>query len=149
MLGDMESVDTEFYNSVKYILDNDPEPLCLYFTASREFLGQVRGEGGEEGGREEEEGGEEGRGGREGGRGGGRREEEEEGEGRAEEEDGRREEEEEGGGGEGKEFCDLYHVDSETTRLTRLLMHTPEKLRARYCYWSVYESTSSSILTLT
>ena len=62
-----------------------------------------------------------------------------------------------GGGGRGgrkrrrgeKEFCALYHVDSETTRLTRLFMHTPEKLRARYCYWSVYESTSSSILTLT
>ena len=41
-LSDMESVDTEFYNSVKYILENDPEPLCLTFTASREFLGQVR-----------------------------------------------------------------------------------------------------------
>lgn len=40
-LSDMESVDTEFYNSVKYILENDPEPLCLTFTASREFLGQV------------------------------------------------------------------------------------------------------------
>ena len=37
----MEAVDTEFYNSVKYILENDPEPLCLTFTASREFLGQV------------------------------------------------------------------------------------------------------------
>ena len=41
VLTDMEAVDTEFYNSVKYILDNDPEPLCLTFTASREFLGQV------------------------------------------------------------------------------------------------------------
>ena len=41
VLADMEAVDTEFYNSVKYILDNDPEPLCLTFTASREFLGQV------------------------------------------------------------------------------------------------------------
>jgi hypothetical protein len=39
--ADMESVDTEFYNSVIYILENDPEPLCLTFTASREFLGQV------------------------------------------------------------------------------------------------------------
>ena len=45
VLSDMEAVDTEFYNSVKYILDNDPEPLCLYFAASREFLGKVRGEG--------------------------------------------------------------------------------------------------------
>ena len=40
-LSDMESVDSEFYNSVKYILDNDPEPLCLAFTANREFLGKV------------------------------------------------------------------------------------------------------------
>jgi len=42
-LSDMEVVDTEFYNSVKYILENDPEPLCLTFSASREFLGQVCG----------------------------------------------------------------------------------------------------------
>ena len=41
VLSDMESVDTEFYNSVKYVLDNDPEPLCLNFTANREFLGKV------------------------------------------------------------------------------------------------------------
>ena len=40
-LDDMEAVDTEFYNSVKYILDNDPEDLCLTFSASREFVGQV------------------------------------------------------------------------------------------------------------
>jgi len=40
-LGDMEVVDTEFYNSIKYILENDPEPLCLTFSASREFLGQL------------------------------------------------------------------------------------------------------------
>lgn len=40
-LSDMEAVDSEFFNSVKYILENDPEPLCLTFTASREFLGQV------------------------------------------------------------------------------------------------------------
>ena len=43
VLSDMESVDSEFYNSVKYILDNDPEPLCLSFTAAREFLGKVCG----------------------------------------------------------------------------------------------------------
>lgn len=41
VLTDMEAVDTEFYNSVKYILENDPEPLCLTFTANKEFLGQV------------------------------------------------------------------------------------------------------------
>ena len=40
-LNDMEYVDMEFYNSVKYILENDPEPLCLTFAASREFVGQV------------------------------------------------------------------------------------------------------------
>ena len=40
-LSDMEAVDSEFYSSIKYILENDPEPLCLTFTASREFLGQV------------------------------------------------------------------------------------------------------------
>lgn len=40
-LSDMEYVDMEFYNSVKYILENDPEPLCLTFSASREFVGQV------------------------------------------------------------------------------------------------------------
>ena len=45
VLSDMEAVDTEFYNSVKYILDNDPEPLCLTFTANREFMGQVCGGG--------------------------------------------------------------------------------------------------------
>ena len=42
-LSDMEYVDMEFYNSVKYILENDPEPLCLTFSASREFVGQVCG----------------------------------------------------------------------------------------------------------
>ena len=41
VLSDMEMVDTEFYNSIKYILENDPEPLCLTFTANREFVGQV------------------------------------------------------------------------------------------------------------
>ena len=41
LLEDMEMVDTEFYNSIKYILENDPEPLCLTFTANREFMGKV------------------------------------------------------------------------------------------------------------
>ena len=44
-LSDMEYVDMEFYNSVKYILENDPEPLCLTFSASREFVGQVHVDG--------------------------------------------------------------------------------------------------------
>ena len=33
--------DVEFYNSLKYILDNDPEPLCLRFTATRDHYGEV------------------------------------------------------------------------------------------------------------
>ena len=41
-MSDMEAVDTEFHNSIKYIMENDPEPLCLTFTANREFMGQVR-----------------------------------------------------------------------------------------------------------
>ncbi len=41
VLSDMETVDTEFYNSIKYVLENDPEPLCLTFTVNREFVGQV------------------------------------------------------------------------------------------------------------
>lgn len=40
-LRDMESVDTECYNSMKYILDNDPEPLCLTFSTNKELLGEV------------------------------------------------------------------------------------------------------------
>ncbi|XP_065912323.1 E3 ubiquitin-protein ligase NEDD4-like [Dysidea avara] len=40
-LADMESVDTECYNSMKYILDNDPEPLCLTFSTNKELLGEV------------------------------------------------------------------------------------------------------------
>ncbi len=42
VLDDMEMVDTEFYNSIKYVLENDPEPLCLSFTANREFMGQIQ-----------------------------------------------------------------------------------------------------------
>ena len=33
--------DIEFYNSLKYILDDDPEPLCLHFTATRDHYGEV------------------------------------------------------------------------------------------------------------
>ena len=40
-LDDMETVDTQLYSSLKYILDNDPKDLSLTFTANREFLGQV------------------------------------------------------------------------------------------------------------
>ena len=40
-LDDMESVDREYYQSLKYILDNDPTDLDLYFVVSEEALGVV------------------------------------------------------------------------------------------------------------
>ena len=40
-LADMESVDREYYQSLKYILDNDPADLDLYFVHSQEVLGEV------------------------------------------------------------------------------------------------------------
>jgi hypothetical protein len=40
-LADMESVDREYYQSLKYILDNDPAELDLYFVVSEEVLGEV------------------------------------------------------------------------------------------------------------
>lgn len=40
-LADMESVDREYYQSLKYILDNDPEELDLYFVVNEEVLGDV------------------------------------------------------------------------------------------------------------
>lgn len=42
-LADMESVDREYYQSLKYIVDNDPTDLDLYFVVSEEVLGEVRG----------------------------------------------------------------------------------------------------------
>lgn len=41
ILADMESVDREYYQSLKYILDNDPADLDLYFVHSQEVLGEV------------------------------------------------------------------------------------------------------------
>lgn len=38
---DMESVDREYYQSLKYIVDNDPEDLDLYFVVSEEVFGEV------------------------------------------------------------------------------------------------------------
>ena len=29
------------YNSLKYILENDPEPLCVNFSVNKEVLGEV------------------------------------------------------------------------------------------------------------
>jgi hypothetical protein len=40
-LADMESVDREYYQSLKYIIDNDPADLDLYFVVSEEVLGDV------------------------------------------------------------------------------------------------------------
>ena len=40
-LADMESVDREYHQSLKYILDNDPADLDLYFVHSEEVLGSV------------------------------------------------------------------------------------------------------------
>lgn len=40
-LADVESVDREYYQSLKYILENDPIELDLYFVVSEEVLGDV------------------------------------------------------------------------------------------------------------
>ncbi len=37
----MESVDRAYYQSLKYIIDNDPADLDLYFVVSEEVLGDV------------------------------------------------------------------------------------------------------------
>ena len=41
-LQDMQSVDVELYNSVQYIMENDPEPLCLTFAVNKTVFGEVR-----------------------------------------------------------------------------------------------------------
>ena len=41
-LKDMESVDVELQNSIQYIMDNDPEPLCLTFSINKTIFGEVR-----------------------------------------------------------------------------------------------------------
>ena len=40
-LKDMESVDAEYYNSLKWILENDPEELELTFSIGEKFLDQI------------------------------------------------------------------------------------------------------------
>ncbi|XP_068954206.1 E3 ubiquitin-protein ligase NEDD4 isoform X1 [Petaurus breviceps papuanus] len=40
-LHDMESVDSEYYNSLKWILENDPAELDLRFTVDEELFGQT------------------------------------------------------------------------------------------------------------
>ncbi|XP_030649981.1 E3 ubiquitin-protein ligase NEDD4-like isoform X2 [Chanos chanos] len=41
-LQDMESVDSEYFNSLKWILENDPTELDLRFTIDEEFFGQTQ-----------------------------------------------------------------------------------------------------------
>uniref|UniRef100_A0A914W1G7 E3 ubiquitin-protein ligase n=1 Tax=Plectus sambesii TaxID=2011161 RepID=A0A914W1G7_9BILA len=41
-LGDMESVDNEYYNSLIYIKDNDPTPLDLRFTVDEDVFGTTQ-----------------------------------------------------------------------------------------------------------
>ncbi|XP_056428353.1 E3 ubiquitin-protein ligase NEDD4 isoform X2 [Hyla sarda] len=40
-LNDMESVDSEYYNSLQWILENDPTELDLRFTVDEELFGQT------------------------------------------------------------------------------------------------------------
>ena len=40
-LSDVEAVDISFYNSLQYVLDNDPEPLDLNFSVLEETFGDV------------------------------------------------------------------------------------------------------------
>ena len=40
-LEDMSEVDIETYNSLKWVIDNDPEDLCLTFSAQEDKFGQV------------------------------------------------------------------------------------------------------------
>ncbi|XP_029430182.1 E3 ubiquitin-protein ligase NEDD4 [Rhinatrema bivittatum] len=41
LLNDMESVDSEYYNSLRWILENDPTELDLRFTVDEELFGQT------------------------------------------------------------------------------------------------------------
>lgn len=41
ILNDMESVDNEYFNSLIYIKDNDPEDLDLHFAVDEDVFGQV------------------------------------------------------------------------------------------------------------
>jgi hypothetical protein len=40
-VSDVEAVDIAFYNSLKYVLENDPAPLDLTFSVLEESFGQV------------------------------------------------------------------------------------------------------------
>ena len=38
---DLQVIDLEFFNSLKYVLDNDPEPLALTFAIEEQSFGVV------------------------------------------------------------------------------------------------------------
>ena len=40
-VSDVETLDLSFYNSLKYVLENDPAPLELTFTILEESFGEV------------------------------------------------------------------------------------------------------------
>ncbi|XP_064390613.1 uncharacterized protein LOC135338422 isoform X2 [Halichondria panicea] len=40
-LEDMQAVDVEMYHSFQYILDNDPEPLCLDYSVNSSVFGEL------------------------------------------------------------------------------------------------------------
>ena len=41
-LKDMESVDMEYYNSLRWIMENDPKELDLYFSVDEDFFGHMQ-----------------------------------------------------------------------------------------------------------
>ena len=40
-LADLEGVDAEYHRNLSYIIDNDPEPLCLTMSIVNEAFGQT------------------------------------------------------------------------------------------------------------
>lgn len=38
---DLQVIDLEFFNSLKFVLDNDPEPLALTFAVEEQSFGVV------------------------------------------------------------------------------------------------------------
>ncbi|KAI0989732.1 hypothetical protein GJ496_004213 [Pomphorhynchus laevis] len=41
-LSDLETVDRDYYNSLKYILDNDPKNLDIYFSVNEDVFGETQ-----------------------------------------------------------------------------------------------------------
>ena len=40
-MEDLQVIDLEFFNSLKYVLENDPEPLALTFSIEEQSFGVV------------------------------------------------------------------------------------------------------------